>query len=172
MIHLFFHKLKLAFQKRTKAGISGKTYQGWLAKGYKNDPEVSIIIQSHNKSLEICHILPKLRTYPSIEIIVLDDGSDMTHTRRLTENLTGANEFLLRFNDLYENITYDRAIRFANGKYIALLQDDDDFESIEWITQAVTLFKKYNRLAFIGGKDGLNLVFNDDEKRMPENCGI
>ncbi len=166
MIRLFFHKLRLALQKRTKAGLSGKTYEGWLSKGYQNEPEVSVVIQSHNKSLEICHILPKLRTYPSLEIIVIDDGSDLVHTRRLAEELTGANEFLLRSNDLYENITYDRAIRFANGKYVALLQDDDDFESADWIPRAVALFRQHERLVFLGGKDGLNLVFDETEKKV------
>ena len=125
---LLLEKIKLSFQKRSGVTQNKKSYAQWAAKGYHAETEVSVIIQSHNKSLQICHILPKLRQYPGLEIIVIDDGSDLEHTQRLAAALTGANEFLIRSNDLYENITYDKSIRFANGRYIALLQDDDDFD--------------------------------------------
>lgn len=161
---LLIEKIKLAILKRSKA-VPQKSYTSWLAKGYNDTPLVSIIIQSHNKSLQVCHILPKLRKYGNgIEIIVIDDGSSFEHTERLAKELTGANEFLLRANDLYENRTYDKAIRFSNGKYIALLQDDDDFEDTTWIKRAVSLFEQHTKMAILGGKDGLNIVFENDKK--------
>ena len=40
--------------------------------------------------------------------------------------LNRGNEFLLRANDLYENVMYDKTIRMVNGRFVALLQDDDD----------------------------------------------
>ena len=104
---LLLEKIKLSFQKRSGVTQNKKSYAQWAAKGYHAETEVSVIIQSHNKSLQICHILPKLRQYPGLEIIVIDDGSDLEHTQRLAAALTGANEFLIRSNDLYENITYD-----------------------------------------------------------------
>ena len=132
-MRLLFEKIKLAIQKRTKIATPQKSYAAWAAKGYQDQPLVSIVIQSHNKSLEVCHLLPKLRQFKDIEIIVIDDGSSEEHTRRLARALTGANEFLVRANDLYENRTYDKAIRFSNGQFIALLQDDDDFdERLSW----------------------------------------
>ncbi|WP_300729095.1 glycosyltransferase [uncultured Bacteroides sp.] len=161
---LFLNKIKLSLQKRTKVTQNKKCYAQWAAKGYVNNPEVSVIIQSHNKSLQILHILPKLRQYPNVEIIVIDDGSDLNHTHALAEKLTGANEFLVRCNDLYENVTYDKTIRFANGKYIALLQDDDDFDGIGWMNQAVAYFKKYPKLAILGGKDGLDIAFEEETR--------
>ena len=51
-----------------------KTYEDWLAKGYRNHPKVSFIIESHNKSLGVRRIVRKLREYPDAEIIVIDDG--------------------------------------------------------------------------------------------------
>ncbi|QIU93272.1 glycosyltransferase [Bacteroides faecium] len=159
---LFLNKIKLTLQKRTKINQNKKSYEVWAAKGYNDEPQVSIIIQSHNKSLQIKHIIPKLRNYPSIEIIVIDDGSELSHTKELTRYLKGSNEFLIRSNDLYENIMYDKVIRFANGKYIALLQDDDDFADLSWITEAIKYFEKYPRLAILGGKDGLDIVFEED----------
>lgn len=56
-----------------------KTYGDWKAKGYINDPTVSFIIQSHNKSVQVKHVVNKLRNYPRAEIVVIDDGSDYNH---------------------------------------------------------------------------------------------
>lgn len=162
---LLIEKVKLALLKRTGASQQKKCYATWAAKGYRKEPTVTFILQSHDKSLQICHVLPKLRKYEDAEIIVIDDGSKQEHTRRLTAALTGANEFLLRANDLFENVTYDKAIRLANGRYIALMQDDDDFDGIGWVERAVCLMDQHPKMAILGGKDGLNIVFEDDKER-------
>ena len=88
----------------------------------------------------------------------------MEHTKRLTEALTSANEFLLRANDLFENVTYDKAIRLANGKYLALMQDDDDFDGIGWVEKAVRRFEQHPKMAILGGKDGLDIAFENDKQ--------
>jgi hypothetical protein len=163
-MRLFLEKIKLSLQKRAKLTKNKKSFAAWSAKGYNNQPEISFIFQSHNKSLQLMHVIPKLRKYASAEIIVIDDGSDWEHTQRLAKFLTGANEFLFRSNDLYENITYDRTIRVANGKFIALLQDDDDFDDLTWVSEAVTYFNKYPRMAILGGKGGLDIAFEHDKK--------
>lgn len=163
-IRLFLNKIYWALMK--KSGVQGakKSYETWLAKGYTNTPEVSFIIQSHNKSLQVKHVVGKLRQWPGAEIIVIDDGSDFHHTDALLRCLQGANEFLIRANDLYENVMYDKAIRFSNGKYIALLQDDDDFDDLGWVRQAVSYFEKYPRLAIIGGNNGQDFAIDEAEK--------
>ncbi|MDE5561163.1 MAG: glycosyltransferase [Bacteroidaceae bacterium] len=172
-IRLFFEKLKLSFQKRTKTAQTGKCYTTWQAKGYVKKPLVSIIIQSHNKSLQIRHILPKLRSWGGeMEIIVIDDGSELSHTQALAAAMPGANEFLIRSNDLYENITYDKTIRFANGQYIALLQDDDDFADTSWIDRALKLFREHPDMAVLGGKDGLDIVFEHDTRTAHGGCAV
>src|SRR5574344_266902 len=163
-MRLLIEKIKLGLQKRTKVTSKKKSFASWNAKGYNNSPEVTFIFQSHNKSLQPMHVIPKLRSFPSAEIIVIDDGSDPEHTIRLTKFLTGANEFLFRSNDLYENITYDRTIRMANGKFIALLQDDDDFDSLKWVSDAVDYFNKYPKMVILGGKGGLDIAFEQDRK--------
>ena len=162
-MRLLFEKIMTAILKRSKQ-LPQKSYETWLAKGYNDTPEVTVIIQSHNKSVQVCHILPKLRQHKNLEIIVIDDGSLLEHTERLAKALTGANEFLVRANDLYENRTYDKAIRFANGRYIALLQDDDDFDGAEWMTAAVGYFRKYPQMAILGGKWALHLETDENRK--------
>lgn len=167
-MRLLIEKIKLALQKRTGVAQQKKSHATWVAKGYKNEPLVTFVIQSHNKSLQVCHILPKLRMMKDAEIIVIDDGSSKEHTDRLVSELTGANELMIRSNDLFENVTYDKAIRMANGKYIALMQDDDDFNDISWTEEAVRLFEKYPKMVILGGKWGLHVQF--DQASM-SGCG-
>lgn len=163
---LLIDKIKLALQKRLGNADENpeRTYEGWKAKGYIKEPLVSFIIQSHEKSLQVCHILTALRLVPDSEIIVIDDGSTLEHTARLAEELTGGNEFLVRANDLYENVTYDKCLRFANGRYVALLQDDDDIQDVKWVTRAIELFHEHPDMAILGGCDGRKLHFFTDEK--------
>lgn len=164
-ITLFLDKIKLALQKRTGSAQkgSGRSYEKWKAKGHIKEPLVTFVVESHNKSLQVCHILPALRMFKDSEIIVIDDGSSLEHTQRLSTALTGANEFMVRANDLYENIMYDKCIRMSNGRYIALLQDDDDIRDTKWVTRAIELFRKYPDMAILGGWDARRLHFNMDE---------
>lgn len=159
-----FERFYWAFVKKTKVQNNKKSYEYWLSKGYLNTPRISFIIQSHNKSYQVIHIVQKLRTYPNAEIIVIDDGSDLQHTAALSKALQKANEFLIRANDLYENVTYDKTIRFSNGQYIALLQDDDDFENLAWVDEAMSCFEKYPKLCILGGNNGLDFVLDEDRK--------
>lgn len=116
-IRLYWEKVYWALAKRVFKRKQ-KTYEDWLAKGYTNQPLVSFIIESHNKSVGVKCIVSKLREYPNAEIVVIDDGSEYKHTKSLMRYLTRGNEFLVRANDLYENVMYDKTIRFANGEYI------------------------------------------------------
>lgn len=160
-IRLFLNKIYWALMKKSGVKAGKKSYEYWLAKGYTNAPGVSFIIQSHNKSLQVKHIVKKLRQWPGAEIIVIDDGSDLGHIRALARCLQGANEFVIRANDLYENVMYDKAIRFSNGKYIALLQDDDDFDTLDWVRQALAYFGRYPRLAILGGNNGHDFAIDE-----------
>lgn len=172
-IQLWLSKVYYALLKKSNIENNGKSYESWLSKGYINAPEVSFIIQSHNKSIQVKHIVNKLRQWPDSEIIVIDDGSDQNHVRTLAKYLQGANEFVIRANDLYENVMYDKAIRFANGQYIALMQDDDDFSDLLWIEKAVSLLKTIPDLAILGGKDGLDFLIDHEKqigKDAPSDC--
>jgi GT2 family glycosyltransferase len=133
-----------------------KTYEDWLARGYVHEPDVSFVIQSHNASEEVLAVVEGLRQHQNAELIVLDDGSAPEHTARLAAALTRGNEFLVRSNDLYEVITYDRAIGMARGRIVALLQDDDDFPDAGWVDEAMRLFERFPQLAILGGRDAFD----------------
>ena len=51
-------------------------------------------------------------------------------------------------NDLYENVMYDKTIRFANGEYIVLMQDDDKITDLGWVDKGVAYFKKYSDMVY------------------------
>jgi len=135
-----------------------KTLTEWKERGYEPEPVVTFIIQSHNKSDQVIHLVSKLEQLTKSEIIVIDDGSELFHTEQLAERLTRGNQMLLRTNDLYETITYDRAISLARGQLVVLLQDDDDFDGYGWIQQAVTLFSEIPDLAIMGGRNPIELL--------------
>ena len=162
-ILMSIEKIRCALAKRFLKKKQ-KTYEDWLAKGYLNLPKVSFIIESHNKSLGVRRIVRKLREYPDAEIIVIDDGSSFAHTRALVKFLDGGNEFLVRANDLYENVMYDKTIRFANGRYVVLMQDDDEITSLDWVDKGIRYFERYPDMVILGGLDGLNFVIDE------ENC--
>lgn len=164
-IKLTIDKVKLALMKRTGSANNKKTITSWKDKHYNNAPRISFVIQSHNKSLQVCQIVDLLRKCPDSEIIVMDDGSTPEHTKRIAAHLTGANEFMLRANDLYENVMYDRAIRMANARYVALLQDDDIFDNMDWAEEALRLFAEHPQMAILGGMDGLHIVFPEGRIR-------
>lgn len=159
-ILLLFDKIKLALQKRFgKKKQNGRTFAAWESRGYQYAPEVTVVMESHNKSLQIMHVVEKLREYPNIEIIVIDDGSTFEHTERLAKFLTHGNEFLFRANDLYENVTYNKCIRMAQANYVILMQDDDDIESLQFITEGLSLMRQHPNMVFLGGKDGFSVQF-------------
>ncbi|WP_455639388.1 glycosyltransferase family 2 protein [Parabacteroides sp.] len=163
-VRLFIEKIYCSIIKKIKIQNNKKSYEYWLSKGYNNTPDVTFIIQSHNKSLQVIHIVNKLRQWPSAEVVVIDDGSEIKHINALSSSLQGANEFVIRANDLYENVMYDKAIRFANGRYIVLLQDDDDFEDLSWVSEALSYFSKYPQLAILGGNNGSDFVIDEVQK--------
>jgi glycosyltransferase involved in cell wall biosynthesis len=158
MIHMLslLRRIKKKFFKQKN--VKQKTYESWALKSYCPNPEISFIIQSHNKSKNVLVLVEKLRKWTNSEIIVIDDGSELKHTLLMVNFLTKANEFIVRCNDLYEVITYDRAINLAKGQYVVLLQDDDDFDELSWIEEGLRYFYKDPLLAIVGGRDAARLL--------------
>ena len=141
-----------------KQAATQKTYEGWATRAGNQQPTVSFVIQSHNKSDAVLHNIKKLRRYPNAEIIVIDDGSQPEHVVKLAQEMTNGNEFILRANDLYEVVTYDRALYLARGTYVALLQDDDELPADRWIHEAVQHFAQHPDLVILGGRNAVNML--------------
>ena len=135
---------------------------------YNSQPRVTAVIQLFNKRRNIEAIVGALLSSPIEEIIVIDDGSSDGAIEILPRLLAGKNHFIIRSNDLFEVRTYSRALDFARGEIVALLQDDDLPPSDGlWVEEAVALFHRYPKLAILGGRDGLELKLNSTTNSPP-----
>ena len=65
-----------------------------------------------------------------------------------------------------EHVMYDKTIRMVNGRFVALLQDDDDFKDLSWVDDAVFYFEKYPELAILGGRDCLDFAIDKQKGRF------
>jgi glycosyltransferase involved in cell wall biosynthesis len=139
-------------QKQRRSGVS-----------YNEAPQVSVIIQSFNQVRNIAFIESRLRATCLDELIVCEDGSLDGSLDAWVARLTRPNDFLLRSNDLHEIRTYSRAIEFAKGEIICLMQDDDrPPQDGGWLADAVRLFECYPRLAILGGWMGFMDYFAEE----------
>ncbi|MFH1738306.1 MAG: glycosyltransferase family A protein, partial [bacterium] len=129
-----------------------KTLEWWGGRGYRFHPKVSFVLTNHNMSAQTCSIVNDLRQFGDAEIIVIDDGSEHGHTKTVVDHLSGVNEFVLHFNDLFDVIVFNRAFGFAQGEYIVVLQDDDYYKGTTWIEKAVEWFDRDRSLAALGGR--------------------
>jgi len=125
---------------------------------YIEHPRVTAVLQLFNKRQNIEAIVGALLRSPIQEVIVIDDGSSDGALEVLARMLTGKNHFVIRSNDIFEIRTYSRALDFARGDFVALLQDDDIPPTDgSWVEEALALFDRYPKLAVLGGRDGLSL---------------
>jgi glycosyltransferase involved in cell wall biosynthesis len=130
---------------------------------YNDRPRVTAVVQLFNKRENIEAIVAALIAAPIGEIIVIDDGSSDGALEVLPRLLTGKNHFIIRSNDIFEVRTYSRALDFARGEIVALLQDDDlpPLDGL-WVQEALELFGRHPKLSILGGRNGLALRLKDD----------
>jgi len=142
-----------------------KTLEWFTSRGYLNKPEVSFVLNTHNMSDLAIATIKLLRGFRNSEIIVVDDGSEHFHTMALANELTGVNESLLHLSDLFEVLALNRAFSFARGDLCVYLQDDDSFNSMDWVAKAIRLFGIHPDMAILGGRSSVSFV--PDRKKRP-----
>jgi len=123
-------------------------------------PKTCIVIQTHNKRNNLTALIDLARRSGADELIVIDDGSSDGSSAVLSAELVGRNEFVLHANDLFEIRTYNKALRMTTAPIVALLQDDDLLGPAGhgWLSQANAWFSADEKLAVVGGRDGMKLV--------------
>jgi glycosyltransferase involved in cell wall biosynthesis len=93
------------------------------------DKLISIIIPTHNRNELLKKALKSIQdqTYQNFEVIVIDDVGNLS-TKNLVEQLND-NRFTYIHNNQHQGASYSRnlGIKMAKGKYIAFLDDDDEF---------------------------------------------
>jgi len=129
------------------------------AQKYNDTPIVAGILQHFNKAHNIPMLWSGLQAARFDELIVMDDGSVDGSANRWQKLLTSPNQFLIRSNDLFEVITYDRALRYSRADIVCLLQDDDKLpQDRRWVDRALDLFKEFPDLVILGGFRGADVL--------------
>ncbi|OOZ40948.1 hypothetical protein BOW53_05305 [Solemya pervernicosa gill symbiont] len=129
---------------------------------YIEAPKVTFVIQSFNHCDNIKMLAERLQSLPYQECIVCEDGSVDGSLRQWLKYFNRPNDFVIHSNDLHEIRTYDRALRYANGELVCLLQDDDAPPSTSaWFDEAVSLFNRYPDLIVLGGWLGFQGIESD-----------
>lgn len=110
-------------------------YQMWLrhraTAKTKRQPLVSVVIPSYCHAAYIADCLHSVyeQTYPSIEVIVIDDGSS-DGSPAIIEDLLGACPFPYRFiarENRGAHATVNEGVALAAGEFINVLNSDDRF---------------------------------------------
>jgi GT2 family glycosyltransferase len=162
------NKWRRIYHRKSYAKHFAERAAGGTKLPYNSQPRVTAVVQLFNKRQNIETIVAALLSSPIDEIIVIDDGSSDGAIEILPRLLTGKNHFIIRSNDLFEVRTYSRALDFARGEIVALLQDDDLPPSDGlWVEEALALFDRYPKLAVLGGRDGLKLKLSRDPNSPP-----
>ncbi|MCI8482537.1 MAG: glycosyltransferase family 2 protein [Clostridia bacterium] len=112
--------------------------------------KVTAIITTHNRLeyLKKAIMSVKKQTYRNIEIIVVDDNSD-SDTAEYCNNVEEIKYIKIKLEE-HKNGNYARNIglRSANGKYVAFLDDDDEWLETK-IEKQVNILEKNVRLGAV-----------------------
>jgi len=107
-------------------------------------PLVSLVIPTRNglEVLKVCidSILEKT-TYPNYEIIIVDNGSDCQQTLTYLTNLQAQhdNVHVLRDDSPFNySALNNKAVAEANGELVALVNNDVEVITPEWLTELVS----------------------------------
>ncbi|HEX2241823.1 MAG TPA: glycosyltransferase family A protein, partial [Gammaproteobacteria bacterium] len=146
--------------KRIKAKKKNDTLTG---QGFKDAPQVSLIVHSFNQVRNIKRLQSRLRLTCADELIVCEDGSVDGSDEVWMRSLGRPNDFLIMSNDIHEIRAYDRAIDYARGEIICLMQGDDyPPKDGSWLGEAVAMFTHYPKLGVLGGWCGFNSYFAEE----------
>ena len=109
---------------------------------------VSVIIPTYkrNETLERAIISVINQTYPNIEIIVVDDNAEFPEYREANRRLLKRYKkvkLIENERNLGGGLTRNQGIKVAKGKFIAFLDDDDEFLPTK-IEKQYNLYKKMN----------------------------
>lgn len=142
-------------------------------------PVVSIIMPCYNDGQYIQQAIDSClrQTFQSIEIIVVDDGSDERETASALKTLTDPRIVLLHSDHIGPAGARNMAIEHARGRYILPL-DADDWIEPEYIAQAAAVLDSrpefgivYCHASLFGTKDGIwRLPDYSLESFLLDNC--
>ncbi len=111
-----------------------------------NKPWLSVIIPTYNRAKKVLKAVESVlsQTYPNIQLIVVDDGSD-DDTKEQLEKLAGF-QYVLQPH-AGQAFARNTGLRYAKGELIASL-DSDDYWSADFVEKCVHAMEQY-KLDFV-----------------------
>jgi len=113
---------------------------------------ISVVIPTYNRAEVLERALDSVgrQTLPPLEVLIVDDGSEDSTSRIVTERYPGYE--LLRQSNRGVSAARNRGIRAARGDWIAFLDSDD-----EWLPK-----KLAEQVAMLGAEPGCRIVHTDE----------
>ena len=110
---------------------------------------MSVVIPVYNTGvyLEQCILSAKNQTYPSIEIVVVHDGSN-NETKQVLHNLKNHIDILLTQENTGQSTARNKGIHAGSGDYILIL-DSDDYFMPEFVAKAISVLLKKPLVKFV-----------------------
>ncbi len=124
----------------------------------KNE-KISVIISTYNREnyLKVAIESVLSQTYNNYEIIVIDDCSQ-DNTKAVVENIK-SKKIIYHRNEKNKGCGLSRKYaldKYATGKYVIFLDDDDKFINNKYFEMAINLFNKEKKLSMVCGGDLIN----------------
>ena len=119
------------------------------------EPLVSVNLATYNRAHLLDRCIPSIvnQKYENMEIIIVDDCST-DNTRQVIEDWIAKDsriKYLRHEKNLHLAEARNTAIQHSGGKYIAFMDDDDEWIDCEKIRKQVEIFESYshNNLGFV-----------------------
>lgn len=144
---------------RSERELMAKTVAGW-----KDPPTISVVVPVYNVAesyLRRCIDGVLRQIYPHWELCIADDASTQPHIRRvLQEYSSGDPRIKVAYRSTNGNISAasNCALELATGKYVALLDHDDEIAEH-------ALFRVAEAIV---NDPSLDMIYSDEDKLSPE----
>jgi len=132
--------------------------------GERGSPLVSVIIPTYNRAKYVTHAIDSVlaQTYPSYEIIVVDDGSTDDTRKELAPYMDRIK--YIRKEHAGHSAARNTAIRASRGQWIAFLDSDDAWLPAKLSRQMEFLSHCRAKVCFS------NIIWNsEEEEKSPRN---
>lgn len=121
---------------------------------FYDDIKVSVIVPCYNSSKTILTTLQSIcnQTYQNLEVIIIDDGSNDNSSEIVLEFIRKENRkniFLIRQPNGGVSKARNEGMKRARGKYIALLDSDDEWLPLK-LEKQLEIFKRDKTVDLLG----------------------
>lgn len=139
-------------------------------------PLVSVITPTYNheKTIGVCIDSVRRQTYPHWEMIVVNDGST-DRTGEIVKRYLMKDSRIRFINQRNKGVfrlaeTYNKAFDKSHGKYVAILEGDDLWESYKLERQVEALEARPRSVLAWGKADVVNRTASHTYRQVPEEC--